>query len=214
MYSISEIATMMRGKRDCTIDLKNSMVNRDIILDARDRNIKFENAYMKKYIFLDIDGVLNNEYYTELCYKKWGRNTPFFCENVPFDPDSLTQLAYLCSYIRFKGDEPYIVLTSSWRLNATDMAVAAARLAEYNIKINDITTKDMNLKRGQQIKEYLDKIEQSVDFTIIDDEMFDIENYFLDELVLVDPQYGFTSKEKTKAEEILYKVEKDYNYKV
>lgn len=162
---------------------------------------------MKKYIFLDIDGVLNNEYYTELCYKRWGRNTPFFCEDVPFDPDSLTQLAYLCSYIRSKGDEPYIVLTSSWRLNATDIAVAAARLAEYNIKINDITTKDMDLKRGQQIKECLDKIEQSVDFVIIDDEMFDMENYFLDELVLVDPQYGLTSKEKTKAEKILYKID-------
>ena len=164
---------------------------------------------MRKYIFLDIDGVLNNEYYTKLCYEKWGRNTPFFCNNVPFDPDSLTQLAYLCNYIRSKGDEPYIVLTSSWRLNTTDIAVAAARLAEYNIKINDTTTKDMNLERGQQIKEYLDKVGySSVDFVIIDDEMFDIENYFLDELVLVNSQYGFTSKEKTKAKEILYKVEK------
>lgn len=164
---------------------------------------------MKKYIFLDIDGVLNNEEYTKLCYEKWGRNTPFFCNNVPFDPSSLEQLAYLCSYIKSKEDEPCIILTSSWRLSESDFIVAAARLAEYNIKIKDIVSKDMWLKRGQQIKKYLNEeiSYSSVDFVIIDDEKFDIEKYFLDELVLVNPQYGFTSKEKTKAEKILYKID-------
>ena len=161
---------------------------------------------MEKYIFLDIDGVLNNEKYTIECYKKWHRTTPFICDAMPFDPSSLEQLAYLCNYIRSKGDKPYVILSSSWRLHDTDKEVAAARLEEYNIQIRDITSKDMRLKRGQQIKEYLDKLEQPVDFVIIDDEKFDIEKYFLDELVLVNPQYGFTSKEKTKAKEILYQM--------
>ena len=169
---------------------------------------------MKKYIFLDIDGVLNNEKYTKLCYEKFHRKHPFFCNNVPFDPSSLIQLAYLCNYIRSKDDEPYVVLTSSWRLHDVDREVAAARLEEYNIQIKDITTKDIYLERGEQIKQYLDKIDHPVDFVILDDESFDIEEYFPDELVLTDFRIGFTSKEKTKAKEILYKVEKDYNYKV
>lgn len=169
---------------------------------------------MKKYIFLDIDGVLNNEKYTKLCYEKFHRKHPFFCNNVPFDPSSLIQLAYLCNYIRSKDDEPYVVLTSSWRLHDADREVAAARLEEYNIQIKDITTKDTYLERGEQIKQYLDKIGHPVDFVILDDESFDIKEYFPDELVLTDFRIGFTSKEKTKAEEILYKIEKDYNYKI
>lgn len=169
---------------------------------------------MRKYIFLDIDGVLNNEYYTKLCYEKFHRKRPFFCNNVPFDPSSLIQLAYLCNYIRSKNDEPYVVLTSSWRLHDADREVAAARLEEYNIQIKDITTKDTYLDRGEQIKQYLDKIDHPIDFVILDDESFDIKEYFPDELVLTDFRIGFTSKEKTKAEEILYKIEKDYNYKV
>lgn len=169
---------------------------------------------MRKYIFLDIDGVLNNEYYTKLCYEKFHRKHPFFCNNVPFDPSSLIQLAYLCNYIRSKDDEPYVVLTSSWRLHDADREIAAARLEEYNIQIKDITTKDTYLERGEQIKQYLDKIDHPVDFVILDDESFDIKEYFPDELVLTDSRIGFTSEEKTKAKEILYKVEKNYNYKI
>lgn len=169
---------------------------------------------MKKYIFLDIDGVLNNEKYTKLCYKKFHRKHPFSCNNVPFDPSSLIQLAYLCNYIRSKDDEPYVVLTSSWRLHDADREVATARLEEYNIQIKDIAIKDTYLKRGEQIKQYLDKIDHPIDFVILDDESFDIKEYFPDKLVLTDSRVGFTSREKTKAKEILYRVEKDYNYKV
>lgn len=163
---------------------------------------------MNKYIFLDIDGVLNNVKYTIRCYEKWHRTSPFFCNRVPFDPSSLEQLSYLCNYIRSYNDNPYIVLTSSWRLHSKDVEVAAARLAEYNLKINDMTTKDMSLNRGEQIREYLSKLEQPVDFVIIDDESFDIIELFSNRLVKVNSQYGFTSIEKEKAKEILYKDEK------
>lgn len=216
-YSESEIANMLKGRREGeVIDLKNSEITSYNKIDAIQRKIKLDNAYMKKYIFLDIDGVLNSEKYTEECYYKSGREYPYFGNGVPFDPSALTQLMYLCRYIKSKGDVPYIVLSSSWRLNKINLAIAEARLEEYNIQIDDVLDEDFfgTEARGALIQRYLNEIGHSVDFVIIDDESFDIkERFFLNNLVLTDPTIGFDSIAKETAKNILYREENIYDYK-
>ena len=52
------------------------------------------------YIFLDIDGVLNDETYIIECYKK--HNKPMHMNHVPFNPKSLNVLMELCQSIEKK----------------------------------------------------------------------------------------------------------------
>jgi len=55
-----------------------------------------------KYIFLDVDGVLNNKKHYSKQHKKYGGR--FFCEDMPFNPKSLVNLKKI-----IKKAEKYIL---------------------------------------------------------------------------------------------------------
>ena len=85
-----------------------------------------------KYIFLDVDGVLNNKkHYRKLHLKYGGR---FDAEKMPFNPRSLKNLRTI---IDATGAQ--LVLSSSWRKNEKCMTVLEARLMEYGIKLYSTT---------------------------------------------------------------------------
>lgn len=142
------------------------------------------------YIFLDVDGVLNNQKHYKKQHKKYGGR--FFCENMPFNPRSLKNLKKIIDKTGGKT-ETKVVVTSSWRRSERAMAVLEARLAEYGIKIFG-KTEHMDGKRGLEIwnwlennasKErlymYCDGLEYIVpDYNIIilDDKLYDIESFF------------------------------------
>lgn len=66
------------------------------------------------YIFLDVDGVLNNLNYIKECYSRHGKSMSFY--HVPFDPKCLLQLMYLVQELQFNGKDVKIILSSTWRL--------------------------------------------------------------------------------------------------
>lgn len=92
------------------------------------------------YIFLDVDGVLNNKKHYKKQHKKYGGR--FCCENMPFNPRSLKNLRKIVKKTNSK-----IVVSSSWRNSDLAMAVLEARLAEYGMKIHSKTGRDPGRKK-------------------------------------------------------------------
>lgn len=84
------------------------------------------------YIFLDVDGVLNNKKHYKKQHEKYGGE--FVCENMPFNPRSLKNLNKIVKKTNSK-----VVISSSWRRSESAMTVLEARLIEYGIKIYDKT---------------------------------------------------------------------------
>lgn len=140
---------------------------------------------MKFYIFLDIDGVLNNENYTALCYMK--HHKAMYCNDIPFDSRNLEVLKYLCDNLAY---DVKIILSSSWRLRQIDYEIVNSRLAEYGLEVYD-KTPTINMERGVEIKEFL-KDNKYADFLILDDEDFDIKDIFPNKLIKVNPKTGLT----------------------
>lgn len=148
------------------------------------------------YIFLDVDGVLNNYNHYSKQHEKYGGR--FFCQNMPFNPKSLENLRDI---IDKTGGQ--IVLTSSWRKSAPCMTVLEARLCEYGMKIFDKTGDTGS--RGNDIIDWLfAHTGEGDEFIIIDDEMYDILDSFNEErIVKIDPRVGLDKKAKR---EVLNKI--------
>ena len=154
-----------------------------------------------KYIFLDCDGVLNNINYTKKCYTKNGHK-PMSMYCVPFDPYNLKNLAKLV-----RKTKANIVLTSTWRLDKEHIAVLKARLAEYGLRIYDMTD-NINMIRGVEIKEWLKSHRDIENYVVIDDEEYNLSNFIDNKhLVIVDSKYGLTFGDRIRAIEKLRGVE-------
>lgn len=127
---------------------------------------------MNNIIFLDVDGVLNDQGYIEKCYNK--HHTPMSMHFVPFNPRSLQNLRKIYESILDNNNEPLIILSSSWRLNEIDTEIVKARLAEYGMRIKGITP-NLYSQRGTEIVNWLEKNNHlNTPFVILDDDSFDI----------------------------------------
>ena len=127
---------------------------------------------MQNIIFLDVDGVLNNENYIDKCYERHHQSMSM--DFVPFDPKCLSNLRRLYDYILDKGDEPLIVLSSTWRLGDKSFYIVNTRLAEYGIYIEHYTPY-IHSERGIEIIQWLtDNNHLTSPFVILDDDSFDI----------------------------------------
>lgn len=159
-----------------------------------------------KYIFLDVDGVLNNHKHYKKQHEKYGGK--FACENMPFNPRSLKNLRKIIDELGGKW-QVKIVLTSSWRHSDRCMTVLEARLIEYGMKLYGvINPESYSCDRGKEIKEWIhshgntrtvlyadNKEYQRLDdqFIIIDDETYDIYDYYDESYVVkVNWEYGLT----------------------
>ena len=140
------------------------------------------------YIFLDVDGVLNDEQYIIKCFEK--HHKPMHMNRVPFDPNCLNNLRVLTELIEEQNYIVRIILSSSWRLSDIDTEVVKARLAEYGLSIFSKTER-MNGRRGEEIKDYLDRNDPCKSFIILDDEAFDIKELYPNNLVLTNFNEGF-----------------------
>lgn len=131
-----------------------------------------------KVIFLDIDGVLNTDKTFEMISKY---RKEFGISLIEIEE---YRVEYLSQIIEDTG--AVVVLSSSWRYffeKENGVLVPTSKkgfklcemLKKYNIDIYDITTKDMSLKRKEQIDLWLR--ENDVDnYLIIDDQLIDPEN--------------------------------------
>ena len=138
------------------------------------------------YIFLDVDGVLNNTKHYSKQHKNYGGR--YWCEEMPFNPRSLKNLRKIIDKTNAK-----IVLSSSWRRSDACKIVLFARLKEYGIKIHSETPYTSG-KRGIEIKEWCkENLKENDKILIIDDEMYDIlEHYTNDKIVKLNDRDGLT----------------------
>ena len=123
------------------------------------------------YIFLDIDGVLNNKKHYSKQHKKYGGR--FCCENMPFNPRSILNLRKIIDKTNSK-----VVISSSWRRTKNGMIVLKARLIEYGIHL-------LAGDRGKEILQWCkDNTKDGDRILIIDDELYDIKEYFSDNKIV------------------------------
>ena len=154
-----------------------------------------------KYIFLDCDGVLNNANYIKKCYRKNGHK-PMSMYCTPFDPHNLKNLAKIVKKTGAK-----IVLSSTWRIFKSHIYVLEARLAEYGLRIYDMTD-NINMIKGAEITEWLKQHRDIENYVVIDDEEYDLSNFIDNKhLVIVDSNYGLTFGDRIKVIEKLRGVE-------
>lgn len=151
------------------------------------------------FIFLDVDGVLNNENYIVKCYNK--HHKPMSMNHVPFDPKCLNNLMILVQQIQQLDYDVNIILSSTWRLNEIDYNIVDARLAEYGLSLNGKTSYIDGI-RGIEIKDFLQD-KNYTNFIILDDDIFDIQDYFPNNLVKTDFKTGLTKHNVKQALKII-----------
>ena len=153
-----------------------------------------------KYIFLDIDGVLNNE-----------RTVTRSPDGYVGISDSLTKR--LEKIIKATGAS--VVLTSTWKdlSSPEDLAYMKMRLKRhFAAPIGKTHEKNLSL-RGLGIKEFL-KEHECEQFVILDDFTFDFEKEGLtDHLVLTNETDGLTEEDVERAIRILNGDLEANNYK-
>lgn len=157
---------------------------------------------MANFIFLDIDGVMNNR---RDWMSKVNNKAEQFHDHRMFCDEAWQLLSDTCRKVNAS-----VILSSSWRLWLTydenDKVIArdhncylSNKLIEYfdryNIKLIGITVNNWS-ERGQQIMKYVvDHLEIEDDFVVVDDESFDIREYISEEqFIKTDFETGLSSE--------------------
>lgn len=150
--------------------------NEKPFINKSEPTIKNVNLQSKTiYIFLDVDGVLNNEKYLVKCYEHNGHHA-MHMNHAPFDPKCLNNLMKLVRYIERKKYDVKIILSSTWRLHEVDYEIVNARIAEYGLTLKG-RTDYIHSERGLEINKYLEDNPDYLYYLIIDDDIFDIKPY-------------------------------------
>ena len=159
-----------------------------------------------KLIFLDIDGVLNNEN-SKTC-------APSGCTGI--DDKLTSKLAHI-----IEETDAKIVLTSDWKIGwesfdiycSEDAKYLNRKLKKYGIWISAKTYDDHVYDRffedrGKGIHKFLEKVQNAESYVVIDDHTFtDFDDEIMEHLVLTDYRDGLTDSDVEKAIEILNKTD-------
>jgi len=126
-------------------------------------------------IFLDVDGVLNSiKKLKEMYYKN---KRPYSGFDYPFDEECLNNLKRLVL-----ETNAYLVITSTWRKFENGKDILLRKLKDYDLDKRVIGYTDvLNKSRGDEIKEYLKTLDNSINFIILDDDtdFLGLENHLI-----------------------------------
>lgn len=166
------------------------------------------------YVFLDIDGVMNDFTYWNKCKERNGSGQYMSMQNYPFNPTSLLNLHLLSKTLLHHRAIMRIVLSSTWRLDAESYAIVNSRLAEYGMTIYDKTPQlnrlpldKLNSHRSFEIKKWLETHKNPTKYLVLDDDCDIINNFDESHYVNTDMQFGFDIEKLTETQK---KVEVQY----
>lgn len=148
-------------------------------------------------IFLDVDGVLNNQRHILALYellgeKNFRRFRKFYGQTI---------LDYKCCELVKKlaqKKDAKIVLSSTWRLSDKYTKIVED---ELDMEIYGITPY-LDKERGYEIKQYLKEHNEFNNYVIVDDDSDMLEEQ-MSHLCLVNREVGFTRRDYRKCVEIL-----------
>ena len=159
-----------------------------------------------KFIFLDVDGVLNT---IDTVMQNMIESDRKVDKKTTLNLNSLENL-----YNIVMETDAFIVITSEWRRSSRLMKELLEGLALFNLtnrvigKTERIVVRKeskgaitTHVDRGLEIEDYLNKHDCD-SFVILDDIKWDLEK-FEDNLILTDPRYGITNKDVEEAIRIL-----------
>lgn len=148
-------------------------------------------------VFLDVDGVLNSQIRLIELYNKTGK--PHSDTNFPFDETCLENLKIL-----IKETNSKIVITSTWRKYKEKIKLLLAKLKEYDLDKEIIGyTPILHTRREEEIIEYLNNLNSTVNYVIIDD-ISDM-GILNERLIVTSYKTGFTKENMKTAIKILKK---------
>lgn len=149
-----------------------------------------------KYLFLDVDGVLNNRRYLMTREKQPYSPRHELC------PKNLATLRYFARHT----DDLNIVLSSSWREVPGLYAAVSSILKEYGIRLCGKTPKcsySPGSTRGNEIQKWMDKHGVKKEQIVIFDDESDMGD-LSDRLVQTSFNYGLQYEHILKARDLLY----------
>lgn len=162
---------------------------------------------MSKYLFLDVDGVLNSEaFYTEISQNdrmlKIHKENPSMPGRMiyklsNFDPKAVEKLNRI---LRETGCK--LVVSSSWRFDSDLKELF--KMVGINSEIFGITGISQTRYRGFEIQNYLDTQKDILSYCILDDDC-DMLPTQLDSFIQTDFRVGLTEDNVNKAIKILNK---------
>ena len=147
-----------------------------------------------KYIFLDVDGVLNS--------LKPNKTSKIYNKKYELDTNLIENLKYI--YDTIGKDNIRIILTSQWRKYYQAVNVLSNVLLNYNIEIYEMTEnrnqgEDLITERVTDIKLWLKNRSIENNNWIIIDDLY-LHNYFpANNFVHTNITYGFTQKKRNEA---------------
>lgn len=137
------------------------------------------------YIFLDIDGVLNNYDWIKKFSDDSLPPSALKDKDKYLDPRCIKVLNDFMTTLKSKGFNPTIVISSAWRI---DLQGTIWRLLKNGLNKPHSFSKTGNDKdrhRGKEIYEHVTSLFLNEnEFVIIDDEVFNIKEYFKDKNII------------------------------
>lgn len=141
------------------------------------------------YLFLDVDGVLNNQKIIQESKKM-----------QVIDEQNLINLNKLIKIIKTEYN-CLIILNSSWQLVNENIDILKSYLNKYNLRIDDYLKIDNQKNKGELIIEYCNKYQiPPLNILILDDGMI---SEIKDRLIKCNFNQGFTEVELQKAIKLL-----------
>lgn len=158
------------------------------------------------YVFLDIDGVMNDYEYWNKCKARHGNGSVMSYQNYPFNPNSLNNLMLLNKELLHKQYAMRIILSSTWREDKISKAIVESRLAEYGMMIFDITPglerlplDKLNSHRSFEIKKWLETHQNPQNYLVLDDDSDIINNFEQKHYINTNARYGFNDEKLQEA---------------
>lgn len=153
-----------------------------------------------KLIFLDIDGVLNTTQNIKEHHKK-GLSTSSY--NIQLPDSCLKNLQTLVNNTNAK-----IVVSSSWRIpdyRSPAIRNLSKQLDKYGLDIYGFTPiyRDLNLKRGDEIRDYINSLSEPVEGIVILDDDEDMCEFRKRYLVHCKSDKGFGEKQLNYALQVI-----------